>query len=40
MSYYHVEPVNWQEVHNLSHSKENFQYEPLLNIPLTHVIDP
>ena len=40
MSYYHVEPVNRQEVHNLSHSKENFQYEPLLNIPLTHVIDP
>ena len=40
MSYCHVEPVNRQEVHNLSHSKENFEYEPLLNIPLTHVIDP
>lgn len=34
--------VNRQEIQNLSHSKENFGciHEPLLNIPLTHVIDP
>lgn len=42
MSYYNAEPVSRQEIQNLSHSKENFGciHEPLLNIPLTHVIDP
>jgi len=42
MCYYNAEPVSRQEIQNLSHSKENFGciHEPLLNIPLTHVIDP
>ena len=42
MSYYNAEPVGRQEIQSLSHSKENFGciHEPLLNISVTHVIDP
>ena len=43
LSYYSAEPYEPAgNTTDLSHSKENFECikEPLLNIPLTHVIDP